>query len=355
VRNQLIHAVAALAAAICVPTPELQAARRIEAIEGKQYTITKKHGPWMIMVAAFGQVRDEELRRDGISERDAALKLVYELRKTGIPAYIYEQEGEIGHVDTKNRMRQTERRVYAARRPMISVLAGNYTSTEDSTARRTLEYIKNNFKAEFLLESGGRYRPTPGKPSPLSGAFFTVNPLLSPEEVNAASIDPLLLKLNSQYNYSLFENKHEYTLVIATYSGRSVAYQEGAEDKHVKNFKVSDSLDKAAQKANELAHAMRNARKFGYVEDYEVYVWHDKYKSVVTVGGFDSPRDPRIQELLEQYSSKQKANPNNPSESVLVAEYFTIPKTLDITQAEKYWLFDPAPRVMKVPRVSHRR
>jgi hypothetical protein len=238
---------------------------------------------------------------------------------------------------------------------MISVLAGNYTSTEDSTARRTLDYIKHNFKADFLLENGGRFRPTPGQPTPLSGAFFTINPLLSPEEVKAETIDPLLVKLNSQYNHSLFENKEDYTLVIATFTGRSIAYRDGNESKKVKEFKVSDALDKAAQSANELALSMRNASKFGYGEDYDVYVWHDKYKSMVTIGGFNSPRDPKIQEFVEQFASKQQPQPNNPTQNVLVAEFFTVPKTPDITRAEKYWLFDPSPRLMKVPKFQNRR
>ena len=354
-RKQLIQTALVLAVTLCVTAPQLRAARRIEAVEGKQYTITKKHGPWMIMVAAFGQVRDEDNKKEGLSEKEAALKLVYELRKTGIPAYIFEQDGELGHIDTKNRMRQTERRVFAAKRPMISVLAGNYTNTEDSTARRTLDYIKKNFKAEFLLENGARFRPTPGKPTPLSGAFFTVNPLLSPDEVKQATVDPLLVKLNAQYNHSLFENKSDYTLVIATFTGRSVAYRDGAEGRKVKEFKVSDALDEAAQNANELALSMRNASKFGYGEDYEVYVWHDKYKSMVAIGGFNSPRDPKIQAYLEQFTSKHQPQPNNPSQQVLVAEFFTVPKTPDITKAEKYWLFDPTPRLMKVPKVQNRR
>lgn len=354
-RKHLIQTTVLLAVALGVLAPELRAARRIEAVEGKKYTINKEHGPWMIMVAAFSQVRDEDSKKEGFSEMEAALKLVYELRLTGIPAYIYEQDGKIGHIDTKNRLRQSERRVFAERRPMISVLAGNYTNTEDSTARRTLDYIKNNFKADFLLENGARFRPTPGQPTPLSGAFFTINPLLSPEEVKAETIDPLLVKLNSPYNYSLFENKSEYTLVIATFTGRSVAYRDGAEGKKVKEFKVSDALNKAGEDANELALSMRNASKLGYGEDYEVFVWHDKYKSMVTIGGFNSPRDPKIQEFVEQFASKQQPQPNNPTQNVLVAEFFTVPKTPDITRAEKYWLFDPSPRLMKVPRFHDRR
>ena len=45
------------------------------------------------------------------------------------------------------------------------------------------------------LKSGGIWRATQGQPSPLSGAFLTTNPMLSPEEVNARRHDPLIAKL----------------------------------------------------------------------------------------------------------------------------------------------------------------
>ena len=328
----------------------------IEAVKGKEYTITKAHGPWMIMVASFSEVRNKEFQKNGFSAREAAVELVYELRKKGIPAYVFEQDARLEKIETQNRLQKRERRVFAARRNMFSVLAGNYSSVEDNKGRLTLKYIKNDFKADFLLENGARFKPTPGQPSPLSGAFMTINPLLSPEEVKAATVDPLLVRLNTQHNYSLFENPNQYTLVIATFTGGGTKLMLGDDEEKKKSIleqiKPSSSLDDAAQKALELAEAMRNASKVGYAEDYEVYVWHDQKKSVVTIGGFESMDDPKIRTLMQKFSAKQKAMPKNPSRKVLVAEFFTVPKTQDFTQAQKQWLFDPAPRVMKVPRYS---
>jgi hypothetical protein len=236
---------------------------------------------------------------------------------------------------------------------MISVLAGNYSSIEDKKGQQTLTWIKN-YKADFLLKNGGRFKSTPGQPKPLSGAFFTVNPLLTPEEVKDASANPLLIRLNTNHNYSLFENPHQYTLIIATFSGTGTKIMLGGDEEKQNSLfdqiKPSNALDKAAQDALELATSMRNAQKAGYSQDYEVYVWHDENKSVVTIGGFDSMDDSRIKTMMKTYAAKQKPLPNNPAKFVTVAEFFTVPKTIDFTQAQKSWIFDPVPRVMKIPR-----
>jgi hypothetical protein len=351
----------------------LEAASPIEAVKGKEYTITKEHGPWMIMVASFSPVQNEAAQKDGgFTAREAAVELVYQLRdRAGIPAYVFIQDAQKGEIETSNRLQQREKRIYAARRNQICVLAGNYTSIDKGSkagksARRTLAYIKKHFKADFLLQHGGRFKPTPGQPTPLSGAFFTVNPLLSPEEVKDATVDPLLVKMNRGQKYSLFENPHQYTLVIATFTGGSSKLMLGDDEREKTSFldaftpgdaaynAAKNSLDKAGDDAMELAEAMRNANKYGYGEDYDVFVWHDRRKSVVTIGGFDSFDDPRVKQYMERFAAKQKPVPKNPGRAVIVAEFFTIPKSEDFTQAKKHWLFDPVPRVMKVPRVNRR-
>ena len=122
--------------------------------------------------------------------------------------------------------------------------------------------IRADFDASFLVKQGGRFKPTPGQPSPLSGAFLTVNPLLSPEEVQQSTVDPLLVKLNTQYDYSLFENPGKYTLVIATFNGKASNFITAEEDKSIfEEFTVGDSLDEAANESFAMAESMRKATK----------------------------------------------------------------------------------------------
>lgn len=306
----------------------------------------------MIMVATISRIRDKENLIEGLTPKEAALELVYRLRKAGIPAYVYEQKDELGHIQTRNRLQEKEMRVFAARRGEICVLAGNYPSLESEQAVRTLDYIKNKFDANFLIDQGGRYKPTPGRPKPLSGAFLTINPLLSPEEVSAASVDPLLIRLNSQYDHTLFENPGKYTLIIATFAGKSSRYvKNGQEAKVFKEFQVGNSLDKAAEDAFLLAESMREATRHGYDDDFDVYVWHDHNKSIVTIGAFDNVNDPQIARFIHRFGAKQKQLQNNPGRTTLIAEYFAIPKSADITRAERFWLFDPKPQLMRVPKV----
>src|SRR5271166_3403812 len=68
-----------------------RAASTIEAVKGKHYKLTKRHGPWMIMVASFIKPPVDR-RGEGLSPEEAAQQLVYELRLHHIPAYIFRQE-----------------------------------------------------------------------------------------------------------------------------------------------------------------------------------------------------------------------------------------------------------------------
>lgn len=337
-------------------------ADRIEAVRGKQYRIDKRHGPWMIMVATF-QEPPPAWRTEGMTPREAADRLVYELRKKGIPAYTFSQE------DVKERVRTVDRRgreqlsTYIARQGGICVLAGNYPRADAEIAQKTLKFVKR-FRPRFLRPanpesakaaadegssvvkflSGGVYRKTPGQPGPLSGAFMTINPLLSPEEIRRRQKDPLLLKLNSGREYSLLENPGEYTLVVKSFYGKSTTQVSDAELKEARqNFQVTDSLDDAAEQAWQLTQAMRN-------RGLEAWIWHGRYKSVVTIGAFASTDDPRIARLAEKYRAKRRSNPSN-GEQALIAETFTIPAQLAPGQLpDKKWIFDPQPRLMRVPR-----
>ncbi|HTN03782.1 MAG TPA: hypothetical protein VL132_17965, partial [Planctomycetaceae bacterium] len=188
--------------AICLAVAAASPASAIEAVRGKEYKLTPKHGPWMIMVTSFRDVKDEDRKEKGLSAAEAAAELVFELRSNGIPAYTFAQDGKVEKIDTIDRLNRPDQRIYASQRDMICVLAGNYdlSATEsfadsgrqsaslknkkdDKIADDTLRYVKAYFP-KFLKEekSGGIFRLTPGRKGPLSGAFLTINPLLKPSD-----------------------------------------------------------------------------------------------------------------------------------------------------------------------------
>lgn len=341
---------------------EPAAAARIDAVRGRQYQVTKRHGPWMIMVASFNEPPPER-RGEGMTPQQAADELVYELRVRGIPAYPFSQDDVVEQIPTVDRLGRERLRRFTAQQGSVCVLAGNYRGPSDRLARKTLEWIKN-FRPRFLsdveatnsefhkLRSGGVFRSTPGQPGPLGGAHLTINPLLSPEEVSQRQRDPLLLKLNSGSEISLLRNPGKYTLIVASFYGRSTIKHE--------DLDVSGRLDEAGQAAWELAQALRSKEVVSGLPSKELahafasgelksWVYHDHYRSIVTIGSFDSPQDPRLRQLAEIFGAKTRQHPQTGRE-VLVAEMLTLPPNpAPGVPPVRKWLFDPAPALMEVP------
>ncbi|HEX6986915.1 MAG TPA: hypothetical protein VF170_16175 [Planctomycetaceae bacterium] len=353
------------AAALAVPSAAW--AQIEKPVRGKKYPLTPAHGPWMIMVASFNAPPPDQ-RTEGMTPEQAAEELVFELRSHKIPAYTFALDDKVESVETVDRLGEPDKRIYAAQRGSVCVLAGNYKSIDPETAgpstRRdaetavaTLQWIKA-FRPKFLsggrpdaagmvsLENGGTFRVTPSQNGPLAGAFFTTNPLRSADEIREQ--DPqrldLLVKLNAGGDCSLYENKGKYTLVVASFYGNTLTLG-GGKRSHVERFDASlgESLDEAAQNAWELARNMRQLK-------FDAYVWHDEYRSVVTVGSFDRADDPRIPTAIATYAAKMKPHAQT-KQPILTAEYLTLPHNpTPQDPVRKKWIFDPQPRLMKVPK-----
>ncbi|MCP4170331.1 MAG: hypothetical protein GY758_06110 [Fuerstiella sp.] len=338
----------------CVP-----AAGKIDAVQGKRYSLTAQHGPWMIMVAALRDVPEERRIEGGLTAWEAADKLVYELRIKGIPAYTFLQSMQVGKLDTfsSGAAGQGERK-FISRHEAIAVLAGNFRTPDQSdpknSAKAMLSFIKNDFQPSFLKEKkhGGIFAITPGRPSPLSRAHMTVNPVRSVSSVKANTVDSLVRKLNSNMEHSLLRNKGKYSLRVATFRGNAILQiDHRTSEKEERQFKnvFGSNLDESGTKAWELTEGLRTASRAGYDRNFEAYVFHDRHESYVTIGSFDRPNDPRIAEHAKRFGGKYKEHQGR---EVLTAELFTIPRNVTPTQpAEKLWMFDTVPRLIQVPRV----
>lgn len=337
---------------VTLTTQSALAGGRISADPGKNYKLTKQHGPWMVMVATFRPM-PEGYETEGRSPEQAAHDLVIELRKRGLPAYVHKSSSETQEVETKDQLGVARTLRYETDTE-YSVVAGNYKTIDESVdgrnaklAQQTLNWVK---KLEPECLQGGFYRSTPGRPGPLSRAFLTINPMLSPEEVAMKKKDPLLLKLNSGVEYSLYTNKAPLTLTVATFKGHSVT--ETANSKlsdTIKNFDLSFQQDKnyegallyqAADRASQVCLALRQ-------QGFEAYVFHSHYESIVTVGGFENPNSGKVVELAQKFAARPKKDPNT-GEMRLTSEVLTLPSA-DGTQ----WMcaFDPEPRVIPVPQL----
>lgn len=337
------------------------AAANIEAVQGKQYKLTNRHGPWMIMVASLYAASPDGTVRDGKTPTQIASELVYELRLRGIPAYTYSMEGIDGSIQTTDRLGRQEKRKFLTTRGQVCVIAGNYPSLNDPTAQKTLDYVKK-LSPKCLGQQGVKLFKKKQQ-GPLSGAFLTINPLMSPEEVKARQHDPLLVKINSGGKYSLFENEGEYSLVVATFSGKSMAHLgNGHAPDAQQAFKIDvedNDLAQAGHNAWELTVALRE------YENIDAYVWHDRYQSVVTVGSFESAEDPRLKRYLQVFApapitqvaaaSDRVVFPGAPSRNFGVAagggnKVFGVTGFGKKGNESRLWAFDPNPMLMRVPK-----
>lgn len=350
----------ALATILVVSTPAF--AGSVDATPGREYPVTKEHGPWMIFVASFhkpGVDRPDELEQDREDEsvaRDAAQKLVLELRSKGVPAYIFELQKKREEVQTRDRFGNQQVRRTLADDTQISVLAGNYPSINNDIAEKTLEWIKHYNPESFGDKA--RFRVTPGRQGPLAGAFLTINPLLSRDEVNARTIDPelvkLLKKLNANNEYPITQCGGDYTLIIKEFRGRSGMKSNSAiagswDEKAI--LKAGESLGKAGYDAWRLCTALRN-------RGIEAYLWHEEFRSVVTVGAFSSPKDAGIAAYRKRFGAEMQRDPQS---GIVRAVFKTEPPTqngvIPTSAAEdsNFWYFEAQPQVMAVPQLPESR
>jgi hypothetical protein len=323
-----------LLTASVVATTRSADAATIEAIRGKNYGLTAKHGPWMIMVTSlWGNTPEQEQQAE-----KAAQELVFQLRKKGIPAYVYRQDDKIENIESADRTGRARRRHVTAQHGMIAVLAGNYRNADDKVAQQTLKYVKK-FNPKVDVEWQGKPLQVP---LVLDSAFLAPNPLLSPEEFAKKNHDPLIVKLNSG-EHTLFENKGKYTLIVASFYGQSAVKPKDFEkfDRMLSN-KAKISLDNAARDSWELMTLLRS-------KGYDAYVFHERFRSIVTVGAFKSAKDPQIAKFTENFRAKQTMNPET-KQIVLTAESVQIPARRKGDPPLKAWMMDPVPTVMEVPK-----
>ena len=351
-----------LLAAVCLSSP--LALHAIENNPHKRYELNERHGPWMIMVATFSDIKDPNLRKEGMSAEEAADKLVHELRAKDIPAYVYSQGAKREKIDTFDRLGNKDQRTYVAQNDMICVLAGNYDSYEATTAQDTLARVKK-FKPKFMAEPdkiGAVVRDAKGtKKGPFGGAFLTINPARKPGDVVKKQVDQETKYFNSNIDYALVNLKRRYTLKVATFTGKSAvpmgnSKYMGKESAFEKSIFDSNSynLARAGEDAMQLTYAMRHKspitrKTFGF-DSFDAYVYHDKVQSYVTVGGFDSDSDPEIKRLAQLFMAKYK--PDDHGEYALIAESLNLPGTDPKGRPLQTWAFDPIPELIEVPRLK---
>lgn len=303
------------------PWDSLLTLKRVEADPEKSYGLSEDNGPWMIMACSFsGEIAQEQAR-----------ELVLELRKRyKLPAYSYEKTFELGNpvglgVDKFGDPLRLKYR-HGSEISEVAVLVGDYASVDDPEAQKALSRLKYTTPDCLKLKKD---RPTSRtlaawrtmqqlalaagnekkEKGPMAHALLTTNPLLPKDFFVSPGLDPLVIASNEGVTFSLLDCPGQYTVQVATYTGKVVIDQREIQAIKTKRKSFeSGGLVEAAEKAHKLTEALRH-------KGYEAYEFHDRQASVVTVGSFEwaTRRDasgreqlnPAIKEIMDRFGPRQ--------------------------------------------------
>ena len=275
------------------PLDKLLTASRVEADPGKNYDLTERNGPWMILACTFM----------GEGARQQAHDLVVELRKRyKLPAYVYAKRFELGKETFGagiDRFGNPQRMKYkrGSEFEEFAVMIGDYPTIDDPEAQETLRRLKycepeslkpsqdkkssrtlaalRWFQKEVLPQGNDKK-----KRGPMGHAFVTTNPLVPKEFFAPKGLDQLVIKANEGVKHCLLDCPGKYTVQVAHFTGSVVIKPEEVKAIQTGHKEMNSQLAEAALMAHRLTEALR-------MKGYEAYEFHDRYASLVTVGSFD--------------------------------------------------------------------
>lgn len=326
--------------------------KRVDSDPRKKYELTEKNGPWMVYATSFSGEGAEEQAHD----------LVIELRQRfKLPAYVHKQHYDftknvtglgIDRYGAARKMRHQNAKAYDE----VAVLVGNYEDLEDPELQKALQTLKYAHPDTLDITkkskssqryAGWRYYAQLVSPKEeqktkglMGNAFATRNPIRPDENKGTGGLDPLVVEMNKDAEFSLLKNRGRYTVKVATFKG--ITTMKLDEIEKLENGSLQSKLEDAAFKAHKLAAALR-------AKGVEAYEFHDINESCVCVGSFSSVGsnrddgkieiDPAVHAIIQKYGAEQKTIPGTGVVGLS-------PKSLSGIS------FDVSPLPVEVPRVS---
>lgn len=194
-----------------------------------------------------------------------------------------------------------------------AVLVGGWKDME--TARKALDTIRtwNEPKDKRLMDrgfvggeskAGQQATLNGGYLNPFKLAFVAPNPVAPKTLTSEAGTDPLVLQMNKEEPLSVLKIQKPWTMVVKSYYAPLVDIKDKDAGSIISVRKLFNSrpdyLNKTAEIAVNLAKLLRNLQPTAAeprIAPFESYVLHTLNGSLVCVGQFDSPDDPKIAEL----------------------------------------------------------
>lgn len=282
--------------------------KSVEADPQKDYVLTREDGPWMILAGTFS----------GKNGLEQARRLVLELRSDyDLPAFIFKESFDFsGQVDDVRTTDDTPVRYLNPKAyDTFSVMVGEFDSVEHPQVEKILETVKTARPKAFEMEGSDdnplgmirrihqQWTKQKADRGPMARAFVTRNPLLPEKFFQRPEVDAFVMNMNKDVEYSLLDNPGEFTVVVRTFEGHSTI----VDGKNDQKFKPSAKrLNEFAVQANKMVTALRK-------DGVEAYEYHDRYRSLVTVGSFNDlgvrnaagkfQYHPDIQAVMQRYSA----------------------------------------------------
>jgi hypothetical protein len=289
-------------------------------------------GPWMIYVTSYSGKDAPVLAREMV-------KTLRENPKYKLPAFVFtkgekERRDELKKISeyieyTLNAWKQqnlpldTPIRIPVTRYEIqCAVLVGGFPTMD--AARDALDRLKKldpsglpktALHAERVVDT---LKQVPNAKGPdlhyvLVNPFTTSMVVRNPSSANDQAAEKkaewlaFLRTMNADEEYSLLKNPHKYTLAIKEFvTPRTDVKSKGSSGGFLDKlcfWESNDHQDIAYINAHNMADTLRKAKL-----KIDAYVLHDRYSSMVFVGGYDSVDDPQLkhdQETLPQINNWQ--------------------------------------------------
>jgi hypothetical protein len=286
----------------------------------REYLVGPAQGPWMVCIYSYMGAEAPRMALDLVRELRTSYKLPAFVFNYGADARRKENERvalliqqQREYLRQNNLSPSTPLRVKRMRiEEQVAVLVGGYKDAD--AARRALEGIKrlkqpdpNKVKMDVAVMSNPHTQTVEQAViNPFAHSFVVHNPSVPVERQVAAkdAPDPLWKQLNADEPFSLYKCPRPVTLAIKQFQGAAVVQQKSATSTFLSKLgfggKDGELLNAAALNAHNLAEALR---KVGL----EAYVLHTRYNSIVTVGAYDSPEDPRLKQMQRQLAAARQS------------------------------------------------
>lgn len=292
--------------------------KKVEADPSKHYALTEVEGPWLIYAHTF----------TGPSAREKAQQLVLELRSEyNLKAFSYHEDFDFTQpLDRNDPVGRKLKYASQTRFDAYAVLVGEFDSVDHPEVAKTLETIKTITPSVFqkakpedevgVMATIRRIRDqvlvasqdSEVKRGKMYHAFVTRNPLLPEDFTQPPEVDSFVRKLNENVEHSLIDCPGRFTVVVRTFEGLSTTMIAGKVKDEIDGTDAKARMDRNMLMANKMCEALRE-------EGVEAYEFHDRTKSMVTIGSFDSlgsngPRgfqySPEINAIMRKYAGTER-------------------------------------------------